>query len=193
MKGKGKEQSKGLKVLAVIGSILFGLVLIWVLWLKFGNADSILFNYGQLLELTAKERFLLDIEPFVRKPYHGENYWLEIALNGFVLAPFGVTFNVIDKKRRVWLHVLICFLFSLGIETLQFFTMIGGFATADLIMNTLSYFVGLIMYHLIFRWLLTKVNIVICVLFICVLCVALVFAVASVVEIKDTLAMILCK
>ena len=190
---KGKAQSKELKVLAVIGSVLFGLFLIWGLWLKFGMEDLVAFNYSRLLELTTKERFMLDIEPFVRKPYHSETYWLEVVLNGFVLAPFGVAFNVIDKKRRVWLHLLICFLFSLGMETLQFFTMIGGFATSDIIMNTLGYFVGFIAYHLIFRWLPNKLNIGIFVLVIAILCGALVYAVISVINMKDVLVMILSR
>ena len=45
----------------------------------------------------------------------------------------------------------ICFLISLFFELLQLFTMIGNFATMDLITNVAGYFVGLVFYELIFK------------------------------------------
>ena len=183
--------SKTVRNLAIVASVLFAHFLIWALWLKLCRTDLILVNYEKLLTLTDKERFLLDIIPFVKRKGSTDFFYREILLNCFVLAPFGVAFNEIDKKKRIWLHLLICFLFSLTIEVLQYFTLIGGFAPADLITNVISYFVGLAIYHLIFRWLSARVKGAIYVVVIAGLVATLICAVVRIVEIQDVLIMIL--
>ena len=70
---------------------------------------------------------------------------------------------------------------------MQYFTLIGGFAPADLITNVISYFVGLAIYHLIFRWLGARVKGAIYVVVIAGLVATLICAVVRIVEIQDVL------
>ena len=46
--------------------------------------------------------------------------------------------------------MLFCFIISLIIEVTQYFTLIGGFASDDLLMNTLGYFAGALIYKYMF-------------------------------------------
>ena len=81
---------------------------------------------------------------------------IETALNCLVFAPFGVSFNILFKKKSISRDVCIYFMSSLAIEVFQLFSLMGGFATADLITNTVSYFIGLAFYILIFSRLSLK-------------------------------------
>jgi hypothetical protein len=60
------------------------------------------------------------------------------------------TVEEIDE-RNILRDFALCLGLTLSIEVFQLFTMLGGFATADLIMNALGYFVGLLIYYLIFK------------------------------------------
>jgi glycopeptide antibiotics resistance protein len=107
-------------------------------------------NYCNLSELTLTERFLYDIVPFRTRQNHTEQ-WLEFFANSLIFAPYGVLLNYLFKKRNIFRDVALCFLLSLSVEVFQLYTMLGGFATVDLIMNTLGYFVGLVFYYLLFK------------------------------------------
>ena len=63
-----------------------------------------------------------------------------------------------DKAIKWKKHILICFVISLTFEIVQLFTVIGGFASDDLLMNTLGYFGGALMYKLIFSIFNDKIN-----------------------------------
>ena len=131
------------------------IVLFWALWLKFNDFYMVVLNYQWLSEMTVKERFLYDIVPFqIRYDFIRE--LLQFPANAIVFAPFGVLLNHLFSKKNIWRDLAICFGISLSIEIVQLFTIIGNFATADLIMNTLGYFIGGPFYYLIFAKLSTK-------------------------------------
>ncbi len=140
---------------AAFAASAYIVVLFWALWLKFNDFHLVVLNYKWLSEMTLKERFLYDLIPFqIRYDFDGQ--FAEILANGIVFAPFGIVFQYLFKRKNIWRDLAICFGVSLCIETVQLFTIIGNFATADLIMNTLGYFVGLALYRLIFAKLSTK-------------------------------------
>jgi glycopeptide antibiotics resistance protein len=135
----------------VIFAIAFYIfILLWALCLKFCNAEMLAQNYKNLSELNLRERFLWDIVPFYTRQNHTVQR-LEFVANSIVFAPFGVLLNYLFKKRCIIRDFALCVGFSLAIEVFQLFTLLGGFATADLIMNSLGYFVGLAIYYLIFK------------------------------------------
>lgn len=158
---------------AVIVAIsLYVFILIWALCFKFGKGEMIARNYVNLSELSLRERFLYDIVPFRTRQNHVVQ-WIEFFANSIVFAPFGVLLNYLFAKRNILRDAALCFGLSLAIEVFQLFTLLGGFATVDLIMNTLGYFVGLCVYFLIFKkrsvrtcvWICRVANLIFLVLF----------------------------
>ena len=162
-----------LRLEAWVATGLYIFILLWVLCLKFCNAQMLTQNYINLSELTLRERFLWDIVPFYTRQNHTLQ-WLEFFANSLVFAPFGVLLNYMFAKRSVLRDFALCVGLSLSIEVFQLFTLLGGFATVDLIMNSLGYFVGLGIYYLIFKkrtmkiciWTCRVANFVFLVLFI---------------------------
>ena len=133
-----------------VALIFWSAFVLWVICFKFCNTQMLTANYCNLSELTLTERFLYDIVPFRTRQNHTEQ-WLEFFANSLIFAPYGVLLNYLFKKRNIFRDVVLCFLLSLSVEVFQLYTMLGGFATVDLIMNTLGYFVGLVFYYLLFK------------------------------------------
>ena len=134
----------------VFATILYLFILLWGLCLKFSSAEMLARNYKNLSELNLRERFLWDIVPFYTRQNHTVQR-LEFVANSLVFAPVGVLLNYLFKKRNILRDFALCVGLSLSIEVFQLFTLLGGFATADLIMNSLGYFLGLGVYYLIFK------------------------------------------
>jgi glycopeptide antibiotics resistance protein len=140
--------------------ILYILVLVWVILFKFGDSFALTINYRNLTTLTTKERFLYDIVPF-EFTYPIKDQKIEVFLNSIIFAPFGVLLCMKDNKVRILKHLLFCFGLSLIFEITQFFTLLGGLATDDLIMNTVGYFIGLVFYIFIFKKLSVNTNMIV--------------------------------
>lgn len=153
--------NRALRREAWIATSLYIFILLWALCLKFGNAQMLTQNYINLSELTLRERFLWDIVPFYTRQNHTVQ-WLEFFANSLVFAPFGVLLNYMFAKRNILRDFALCLGLSLSIEIFQLFTLLGGFATVDLIMNSVGYFVGLFIYYLIFKKRSTKICIWTC-------------------------------
>ena len=183
------NHSKKLRVLALVSTITFFIFLIWSLYFKFGLSSTIAFQHNNLHQFTGYERFMLDFNPFVINPLHPNKveFLIEVFLNCMVTAPLGVMLNVIDKRPKIWKHLLIVLLFSLFIETTQFCTLIGGFATLDIIMNVLGYLVGFAVYHLIIKRLPERVNVALFSLANALLLAATVCAIITIIDMKNLL------
>ncbi len=134
----------------IFATVLYLFILIWVLCLEFGDAEMLANNYKNLLELNLRERFLYDIVLFHTRQNHTLQR-LEFVANSIVFAPFGVLLNYMFAKRNTLRDFFLCLGLSLCIEVFQLFTLLGGFATVDLIMNGLGCFLGLAIYYLIFK------------------------------------------
>ena len=150
---------KRFKVIINITLILFIILLVWIIYFKMGDTEMIYLNHSWLKKLSIKDRFLYDLVPFKLR-YDITRQFIEVLLNAVVFAPFGVILSLRSEKIQVIRHSLFCFLLSLGFELIQLFTTIGSFATADLIMNTMGYFIGLLIYQIFFKKASTKFNII---------------------------------
>ena len=149
------RDEKEIRKATLFATCAYIVVLFWALWLKFNDFHMVVLNYQWLRTLSIKERFLYDLIPFqIRYDFWGQ--FIQFPLNAVVFAPFGVVLNHLFSKKNIWRDLAICFGVSLSIEIVQLFTIIGSFATADLIMNSLGYFIGLVFYYLIFAKLSTQ-------------------------------------
>ena len=146
-----QELRRGARFAAVAYTVL----LFWALWLKFNDFHMVVPNYHWLSTMSVKERFLYDLIPFQIR-FDFTNQFLQFPANAIIFAPFGVILPYCFKKGNIWRDLAVCFGVSLSIEVVQLFTIIGNFATADLIMNTLGYFIGFALYRLIFSKLSTQ-------------------------------------
>ena len=182
------EQKKeiALKTLLIVASVLYGLILVWVLWLKLSREANLLTNFQNISQLNATERFFVDKFTF-KDPQQVGTQILEVILNCFILTPLGIALNLTTKGKKIWLHIIICFLFSFFIEILQYFTLIGGFSFIDLATNTLGYFIGLALYKLVFKKLSAKTLLILTSVCIVVFVGTLIYATISLINIKDTL------
>ena len=133
---------------AIFAFCAYVVVLFWALWLKLNDFHMVVLNYQWLSKMTVKERFLYDIVPF-RIRFDFVNQFVQFPANAIVFAPLGVFLPYVFKKKSIWRDVAVCFGVSLAIELVQLFTIIGNFATADLIMNTVGYFIGFAFYKLV--------------------------------------------
>ena len=145
--------------LVTLTTVLYGWLLVWALWLKFNDNWSITLNYSWLSEMTLWERFTYDLIPFQLHFDHTMEI-LNILANCIVFAPLGVLLNILFEKKSILRDIAICFGASLFFELLQLFTVIGNFATTDLITNVAGYFIGLGVYHLIFKRVSAKFNVI---------------------------------
>jgi glycopeptide antibiotics resistance protein len=148
------DYQKKLNKLIKIGIVLYILVLIWIVYFKFGNIYLVWHNAFSISHLSPLERFMFDIRPFDFSNSPDSQLLSQIFdefLNGLIFAPFGILLPLLNKKVRILPQLLFCFGLSLIIEVTQYFTAIGGLASDDLIMNTLGYFLGLAIYWLIFK------------------------------------------
>ena len=153
------DYGKRLKVVTTLAIILYILFFVWALYFKFGDINEVRFNSSKIAQLSFKERLLFDIIPFdFRNTKQKALHFLLNILNLIVFIPLGVAFSMRNKEIKWKRHALICFLISLVFELIQLFTIIGGFASDDLLMNTLGYFVGALIYYLIFSKFSDKVN-----------------------------------
>ena len=154
-----EEYSKKLKIVSKIAIILFLLFLVWALYFKFSDINEVKYVSSKTGLMTLKERFLFDIIPFdFRNTNQKSLHFFLNILNMIVFAPLGVALCMNSKEIKWKRHALFCFLVSLIVELIQLFTVIGGFASDDLLMNTLGYFLGALIYYLIFRRFSDKVN-----------------------------------
>jgi glycopeptide antibiotics resistance protein len=150
---------KRLKVVTMLVIILYILFFVWALYFKFGNIDEVRRVSFYIGKMSLKERFLFDIIPFDFRNTHQK--WLHFLLNilnFIVFMPLGVALCIKDKAVKWKKHILICFVISLVFEIIQLFTAIGGFASDDLLMNTLGYFGGALVYKIIFSKFNDKIN-----------------------------------
>ena len=154
-----EQYSKRLKIVSTVAIVLYLLFFVWALYFKFSDINEVKYVSSHTGLMTLKERFLFDIIPFDFR--NTKQKWLHFILNilnMIVFAPLGVALCIRSKEIKWKRHALFCFLVSLTFELVQLFTVIGGFASDDLLMNTLGYFLGALIYYLIFRKLSDKFN-----------------------------------
>ncbi len=176
----------------IVALALYIFILVWALCLKFCRTQMLVQNYINLSELTLRERFLWDIVPFYTRQNHTVQ-WLEFFANSLVFAPFGVLLNYLFAKRNILRDFALCFGFSLSIEVFQLFSLLGGFATVDLIMNALGYFVGFGLYYLIFKKRSVKTCVWVCRIANFIFLILFIYAFATTIENRELIIAILTR
>lgn len=79
-----------------------------------------------------------------------ESFLLNIVGNIVGFMPCGFFLPVISRRSRRWLNtMLLSFVFSLCIETIQLVSKVGCFDVDDLILNTLGGILGYILYKIV--------------------------------------------
>lgn len=172
--------------LAALSAVLFTLFIVWVIYFKLGNMDLIRAAFSAIGHLNLQERFLFDIEPFVFE-HNPPNEKRDALLNCFVLLPLGVLLPFAEGRIRPIKHLTTCFLISLAVEVTQLFTRIGGFATDDLITNTVGCLLGFALY-LLLRYLPDRFKAFALIVSVAVLGVLVIYAIATVIPILPEIA-----
>lgn len=97
---------------------------------------------------------LKEIRRFIvyRKVVGTRSFLLNIVGNIVGFMPFGFFLPVVSRRSRHWYNtVLLSFLFSLSIETIQLVFKVGSFDVDDMLLNTLGGILGYILYRIVQR------------------------------------------
>ena len=125
--------------------ILLGIyivILIWGIILKASNIN-ILPDFNYMIKLDLYSRFTRSpLNPFSMTYTKVEYNILNVA----AFIPYGFIISALSEKKTVLKAARLSLLLSLIFEILQIFTAIGGFATNDLMYNTLGGIVGFVIF-----------------------------------------------
>jgi glycopeptide antibiotics resistance protein len=114
--------------------------LFWILLLKLG----VRFSY------MASRR--VNVIPFREYFLYGKADLPEIILNVIIFIPLGVYTGALFGRWRLKNKLLLFFLVSFMVESLQFILTIGAFDVTDIITNSLGGIVGLMIFEVMDRW-----------------------------------------
>lgn len=134
-----------------LGWVIFIVYLALLAYFLFFSED---FGRGSHLQ----EEYAYNLEPFkeirrfivYRHVVGMKSFFLNIIGNMAGFMPFGFFLPVISRRsRRFYNTVLLSFLFSLSIETVQLVFKVGSFDVDDMILNTLGGFFGFLLYKIV--------------------------------------------
>ena len=140
---------KHYKILAFI----YAIVLIWAIIFKMNNFDTILINVKWNIDNI---QYYFDIRS-IFPPYPIPPWFFSLKtetgivnlLNILAFIPFGFFVASGSQKSKIGSATLYSFLFSLALETFQFFYFVGGFQLLDLAFNTISGMIGAALFCLL--------------------------------------------
>lgn len=112
----------------------------------FGRGSHIQEEYAyNLVPFKEIRRFIV-----YRRVVGIQSFFLNIVGNIMGFMPCGFFLPVISRRSRRWFNtVLLSFLFSLSIETVQLVFKVGSFDVDDMILNTLGGILGYILYKIV--------------------------------------------
>lgn len=112
----------------------------------FGRGSHIQEEYAyNLVPFKEIRRFIV-----YRRVVGTQSFFLNIVGNIVGFMPCGFFLPVISRRSRRWFNtVLLSFLFSLSIETVQLVFKVGSFDVDDMILNTLGGMLGYILYKIV--------------------------------------------
>lgn len=115
-------------------------------------------SFGRVVNEEAKYSYNLELFREIKRFYmYREQLGMEaVVLNlaGNVVAfmPFGFFLPVVSRRGRRWYNaILLGFLLSLSIETIQLVCKVGSFDVDDLFLNTVGGILGFICYKMVQR------------------------------------------
>lgn len=112
----------------------------------FGRGSHIQGEYAyNLVPIREIKRFIV-----YRHVVGTQSFLLNVVGNIVGFMPCGFFLPVISRRSRRWFNtVLLSFLFSLCVETLQLVFRVGSFDVDDIILNTLGGLLGYILYRFV--------------------------------------------
>jgi len=123
------------KTLSRVVLVLYLITLLWLVLFKLSyDIPSILANY---------QTRSLSLIPFVTL---GNTGLSETMSNVVTFIPFGLLLGSNFKKTAPWRLLIVVFVFSVTVETLQFIFAIGTTDATDVVTNTIGGLVGLVLY-----------------------------------------------
>lgn len=129
-------------------------ILIWGIILKATVIDLVRINFDIMVKLDIFSR--LTYSPF--NPFSmAYTTPKDNLLNFAAFIPYGFIISALSERRTFVKTAGLSFLLSLIFEISQVFTAIGGFATSDLMLNTLGGVVGFAIFT-IFDWIRKRCN-----------------------------------
>ncbi len=131
------------KVYFLLSFVLYLIVLVWVVLLKYSDIDSLEDNYHILKNMGIIDRLLLFIVPFKSFDFR------DILLNIILFIPFGFLILFLKEDLKIYHILLIGFEASFCFEVIQLLTLLGGFSTSDIISNILGTVFGFILFKII--------------------------------------------
>ena len=136
---------------------VYVLLIIFAIYFKATEAHLLRENYFTQLCFTPKERLMMHGNPlsFLKTVDFSDGFnwgWFSgTMLNVLIFIPFGVIVSYFIKRRIILNAFLLSLAFSLLLEVAQFFSLIGGYETMDLITNSLGGALGGMIYYFCFR------------------------------------------
>ncbi len=150
------KNEKTLNHLSKIIFIIYIGLLVWVVMFKCNLIDSIYRAYAFMSEQTLKERFLRFIVPF--KDYTEAFFQNQIKtlvkddiLNVVIFIPMGLYLSYFFKESKLVKALLITLAISIFFEVFQLLSLLGSFATKDLITNLVGCAIGCLLFLLIYK------------------------------------------
>lgn len=117
---------------------MYLLTLLWLTLFKLSyDIPSILASY---------QTRSLNLIPFVSL---GQTGLSETVSNFVTFIPFGLLLSLNVKKAALWRLLIVVFVFSVAVETLQFIFAIGTTDATDVVTNTLGGLAGLVFYRVV--------------------------------------------
>lgn len=141
-----KPISKKLNILFRVAGIVYGLVLLYVLFLRSLGRDSPL-TYTEYLKHMSNFIPFISIYNLVTTPVISTFIVLEFVKNfiGNILLfiPWGFLLPLYFKKLQIFKKfILTTFIAVLLIEFIQLFTMLGSFDIEDILLNAVGAWIG---------------------------------------------------
>ena len=147
---------KLLKIFSIVLFICYLILLIWIVVFKCNYNSSMLKTYCYFSQMNLEQRFKFFLVPFndyFIEPFTQTrmNTFQDDMLNIAIFIPLGLYVSYFIKNRKFLKTLGIAFILSATFEVFQLFSLVGAFASKDLITNLLGAILGYLIFRLIYK------------------------------------------
>ena len=147
---------KLLKIFSIVLFICYLILLIWIVVFKCNYNSSMLKTYGYFSQMNLEQRFKFFLVPFndyFIEPFTQTrmNTFQDDMLNIAIFIPLGLYTSYFIKNKKFLKTLGIAFILSATFEVFQLFSLVGAFASKDLITNLLGAILGYLIFRLIYK------------------------------------------
>lgn len=147
---------KILKIFSIVLFICYLILLIWIVVFKCNYNTSMLKTYGYFSQMNIEQRFKFFLVPFndyFIEPFTQTrmNTFQDDMLNIAIFIPLGLYLSYFIKNKKFLKTIGFTFALSATFEVFQLFSLVGAFASKDLITNLLGAILGYLIFRLIYK------------------------------------------